>query len=201
MFQEGLIPLMEQGVITNRNKKFLPGKVVTSLVMGGRRLYDFIDDNPEVLFVDGSVTNNPSIIASNPKVAAINSAIEVDITGQVCSDSIGTRHISGVGGQVDFERGAALSQGGVPIICLPSTTKAKGNPNAIGDSRIVSTLKLGAGVVTSRYHSHYIVTEYGYAYLFGKNLLQRARAMIDIAHPDHREELHKVAFERFKTLV
>ncbi|ORX98996.1 acetyl-CoA hydrolase/transferase family protein [Basidiobolus meristosporus CBS 931.73] len=201
MFQEGLIPLMEKGIITNRNKKFLPGKVVTSFVIGGQRLYDFIDDNPEISFVDVTVTNDPVVISKNPKVAAINAAIEVDITGQVCADSVGTRHISGVGGQVDFERGAALSEGGVPIICLPSTTKVKGNPNVVGESKIVSTLKLGAGVVTSRYHSHYIVTEYGYAYLHGKNLLQRARAMIDIAHPDHREELHKAAFERFKALV
>ncbi|KAK9760685.1 hypothetical protein K7432_015037 [Basidiobolus ranarum] len=201
MFQEGLIPLMEKGIITNRNKKFLPGKVVTSFVVGSNRLYDFIDDNPEVAFVDVSVTNDPVVIASNPKVAAINAAIEVDLTGQVCADSVGTRHISGVGGQVDFERGAAMSEGGLPIICLPSTTKVKGNPDAVGESKIVSTLKLGAGVVTSRYHAHYIVTEYGYAYLFGKNMLQRARAMIDIAHPAHREELHQAAFERFKVLV
>ncbi|ORY01016.1 acetyl-CoA hydrolase/transferase [Basidiobolus meristosporus CBS 931.73] len=201
MFQEGLIPLMESGVITNRNKKFMPGKVVTSFVVGSKTLYDFIDDNPEVSFVDVSVTNDPVVIARNPKVAAINSAVEVDITGQVCADSIGTRHISGVGGQVDFERGAALSEGGIPIICLPSTTRVKGNPDAVGNSKIVNTLKPGAGVVTSRYHAHYIVTEYGYAYLFGKNLLERARAMIDIAHPDHREELHKEAYERYKVLV
>ncbi|KAK9727870.1 hypothetical protein K7432_001500 [Basidiobolus ranarum] len=201
MFQEGLIPLMESGVITNRNKKFMPGKVVTSFVVGSKVLYDYIDDNPEISFVDVSVTNSPVVISSNPKVAAINAAVEVDITGQVCADSIGTRHISGVGGQVDFERGAAMSEGGIPIICLPSTTRVKGDPNAVGHSKIVNTLKLGAGVVTSRYHAHYIVTEYGYAFLFGKNLLQRARAMIDIAHPDHREQLHKEAFERYKVLV
>ncbi|KAJ3081778.1 hypothetical protein HK102_002134 [Quaeritorhiza haematococci] len=190
MFAEGAIDLIEKGVITNLRKTFLPGKTVTSFVMGTQRLYDFVHDNPAVSFMDASVTNNPSIIGSNPRVTAINSALEVDITGQVCADSIGPQMVSGVGGQVDFERGAALSHGGLPIICLPSTTKH-------GESRIVSMLKQGAGVITSRYHAHYIVTEYGYAYLFGKNLHQRAKAMINIAHPDHRAELEKLAFERY----
>ena len=159
MFAEGVIDLLERGVVTNLEKTFLPGKIVTSFVMGSQRLYDFIDDNPTVVFLDASITNNPTIIGTNPRVTAINSAVEVDITGQVCAgklidcyyflylfslDSIGCKMISGVGGQVDFERGAALSKGGLPIICLPSTTKD-------GSSRIVSMLKQGAGVITSRY--------------------------------------------------
>ncbi|KAJ3128320.1 hypothetical protein HK098_004729 [Nowakowskiella sp. JEL0407] len=190
MFAEGAIDLLEKGVITNIKKKFMPGKTVTAFVMGTKRLYDFIDDNPSIAFYDAAVTNNPSIIGSNPKTTSINAAVEVDLTGQVCADSVGTRMISGVGGQVDFERGAALSENGLPIICLPSTT-----PN--GESRIVHTLKPGAGVITTRHHSHYIITEWGYAYLFGKNLIQRAKAMINIAHPDHRAELERLAFERY----
>ncbi|KAI8814696.1 acetyl-CoA hydrolase/transferase family protein [Cladochytrium replicatum] len=191
MFAEGAIDLMELGVITNDAKHFLPGKTVTAFVVGTKRLYDFIDDNPSVAFYDASVTNNPSIIGSNPKTTSINAAIEVDITGQVCADSVGTRMISGVGGQVDFERGAALSPGGLPIICLPSTTPK-------GDSRIVAMLRPGSGVITTRHHSHYIITEWGHAYLFGKNLIQRAKALIDIAHPKHRAELERLAFERYK---
>ena len=149
MFQEGLIPLMKSGVVNNMRKKFLPGRVVTSFIMGSKRLYDFVDDNIEIAFLESGLTNNPHIIGSNPNVTAINSAVEVDLTGQVCADSIGTKMISGVGGQVDFERGASLSSGGIPIICLPSLTKS-------GDSRIVPLLKPGAGVVTTRsrkYHS------------------------------------------------
>ena len=190
MFAEGVIDLVESGVVNNLYKRFLPGKILTSFVMGTRRLYDFVDDNPSVSFMDASVTNDIHYIGSNPGVTAINSAIEVDITGQVCADSVGTRMISGVGGQVDFERGAAMSKGGLPIICLPSTSKK-------GESRIVPILKPGAGVVTTRPHVHYVVTEYGIASLFGKNLVQRAKALIDIAHPDHRASLEKQAFERF----
>ncbi|KAI8927490.1 acetyl-CoA hydrolase/transferase family protein [Entophlyctis helioformis] len=187
MFAEGVIDLIESGVVTNLHKRFLPGKILTSFVM---RLYDFVDDNPSVSFMDASVTNDVHFIGSNPAVTAINSAIEVDLTGQVCADSIGKRMVSGVGGQVDFERGAALSQGGLPIICLPSTAKD-------GSSRIVPVLKEGAGVITTRPHVHYVITEYGAAFLFGKNLIQRAKALIDIAHPNHRAALEKQAFERF----
>ncbi|KAJ3178238.1 hypothetical protein HDU85_005235 [Gaertneriomyces sp. JEL0708] len=190
MFAEGLIDLMEQGVVTNFEKKYLRGKLVTSFVLGGPRVYNFVDDNPTVYFLDAAITNNPTIIGTNPKVTAINSALEVDLTGQVCADSVGFRMISGVGGQVDFERGAALSQGGVPIICLPSTTKD-------GKSKIVPAISYGAGVITTRHHVHWVVTEFGATYLFGKSLVQRAKALIDIAHPDHREELERIAFERF----
>ncbi|KAI8845422.1 acetyl-CoA hydrolase/transferase family protein [Chytridium lagenaria] len=187
MFEEGVIPLIDRGVITNLNKTFLPGKILTSFIMGTRVLYDYVHQNHSVAFMDASVTNNPSIIGSNPKVTAINSAVEIDLTGQVCADSVGSRMISGVGGQVDFERGAALSPGGLPIICLPSTAKD-------GSSRIVPVLRPGAGVITTRPHVHYVVTEWGYAFLFGKNLQQRAKALIGIAHPDHRAELEKAAF-------
>ena len=148
--------------------------------------------NPSIVVLNINYVNDTAVIRANPKVTAINSAIEVDITGQVCSDSIGTYHYSGVGGQMDFVRGAALSEGGKPIIALPSTTSK-------GVSRIVAFLKEGAGVVTTRAHAHYIVTEYGVAYLYGKNMRQRAKALIDIAHPNHREKLEREAFERFKT--
>ncbi|KAJ3266870.1 hypothetical protein HDU77_009330 [Chytriomyces hyalinus] len=188
MFQEGVIPLINSGVITNLNKKFLPGKILTSFIMGSRTLYDYVDDNPSVAFYDASITNDPVIIARNPKVTAINSAVEIDLTGQVCADSVGHKMISGVGGQVDFERGAALSPGGLPIICLPSTAKD-------GSSRIVPNIREGGGVITTRNHVHYVVTEWGTAFLFGKNLQQRAKALIAIAHPDHRAELERQAFE------
>lgn len=190
MFSDGLIPLIEKGVITNQHKKKHRGKTVASFVLGTRKLYDFVDDNPSVALLNIDYVNDTAVIRTNPKVAAINSALEVDITGQVCADSLGTYHYSGVGGQMDFIRGASLSEGGKPIIALPSTT-------SIGISRIVPFLKQGAGVVTTRAHAHYIVTEYGVAYLFGKNLRQRAKALIDIAHPNHREMLEKAAFERF----
>jgi acyl-CoA hydrolase len=159
-------------------------------MLGTRKLYDFVDDNPSIVVLNIDYVNDTAIIRTNPKVTAINSAIEVDITGQVCSDSIGTYHYSGVGGQMDFIRGASLSEGGKPIIALPSITKK-------GQSRIAAFLKQGAGVVTTRAHAHYIVTEYGIAYLYGKNMRQRAKALIDIAHPNHREALEKAAFERF----
>jgi acyl-CoA hydrolase len=190
MFSDGIIPLIEKGVITNQHKKKYRNKVVTSFMLGSRKLYDFVDDNPSVVVLNIDYVNDTSIIRTNPKVTAINSAIEVDITGQVCSDSIGTYHFSGVGGQMDFVRGAALSEGGKPIIALPSITKK-------GQSRIAAFLKQGAGVVTTRAHAHYVVTEYGIAYLYGKNLRQRAKALIEIAHPNHREGLEKAAFERF----
>lgn len=190
MFSDGIIPLVESGVINNKFKKKHRGKTVSSFMLGSRRLYDFVDDNPSIAMLGIDYTNDTAVIRQNPKVTAINSAIEVDITGQVCSDSIGTYHFSGVGGQMDFVRGASLSEGGKPIIALPSTTGKN-------ISRIVSLLKPGAGVVTTRAHAHYIVTEYGIAYLYGKNMRERAKALIEIAHPSHREDLERAAFERF----
>ena len=191
MFSDGIIDLVEKGVITNRFKTIHPNKTVTAFALGTRRLYDFVDDNPAFVFLDIDYVNEAYIIRRNAKVIAINSAIEVDLTGQVCADSIGTYQYSGVGGQMDFMRGAALSDGGKPVIALTSRT-AKGIP------RIVPLLKPGAGVVTTRAHVHYVVTEYGVAFLFGKNLRQRAQALIEIAHPDDREMLEKACVERFK---
>jgi len=192
MFSDGILPLIEKGIITNQHKKKHRGKTVSSFMLGSRKLYDFADDNPSIAMLGIDYVNDTSIIRTNPKVTAINSAIEIDVTGQVCSDSIGTYHYSGVGGQMDFMRGAALSEGGKPIIAIPSTTSK-------GKSRIVTLLKPGAGVVTTRAHAHYIVTEYGIAYLFGKNMRQRAKALIEIAHPNHREQLEREAFDRFRT--
>jgi acyl-CoA hydrolase len=154
-------------------------------------LYDFADDNPIIKSLAIDYVNDPRVLSQNPKVTAINSAIEIDLTGQVCSDSIGTYQYSGIGGQMDFIRGAALSEGGKPIIAMPSIT-------AKGISRIVPFLKQGAGVVTTRGHIHWVVTEYGTVNLFGMNMEQRAKELIKIAHPNHREELEKEAFERFK---
>ena len=191
MFSDGILPLVEKGVITNEHKKKYRGKIVTGFLLGSRKLYDFVDDNPSVVVLNIDYVNDTSVIRTNPKVTSINGAIEIDITGQICSDSIGTYHYSGVGGQMDFIRGAALSDGGKPIITIPSVTSK-------GISRIVPFLKQGAGVVTTRAHAHYIVTEYGVAFLLGKNMHQRARALIEIAHPDHREMLERAAFERFK---
>ncbi|MBV9787824.1 MAG: acetyl-CoA hydrolase/transferase family protein [Chloroflexi bacterium] len=193
MFSDGVIDLVERGVITGEQKRVHPGKIVATFVMGSRRLYDFVDDNPQVALLDVAYVNDTAVIRRNPQVTAINSAIEIDLTGQVCADSIGTRQYSGVGGQMDFIRGASLSQGGKPIIALPSVTRR-------GESRLVAMLKPGAGVVTTRAHVHYVVTEYGAVNLYGKNLRQRARALIDIAHPQHRAMLERAAFERFKTI-
>ncbi len=191
MCSDGIIDLFEKDIINNKYKNVHPNKTVTGFALGTRRLYDYVDDNPAFQFLDIDYVNDPHVIRRNNKMVAINSAIEIDITGQVCADSIGTYQYSGVGGQMDFMRGAALSEGGKPIIALPSRTSK-------GLSRIVSVLKPGAGVTTTRAHAHYVVTEYGVAYLFGKNLRQRARALINIAHPDDREELEKACFERFK---
>lgn len=190
MCSDGIIDLFEKDIINNSQKIIHPYKTVTGFAVGSRKLYDYVDDNPAFAFLDIDFVNDPHIISKNPKVVAINSAIEVDITGQVCADSIGSKLYSGIGGQMDFIRGAALSQGGKPIIALTSRTK-KGEP------RIVPFLKQGAGVVTTRGHVHYIVTEYGVAYLYGKNLRQRAKALIDIAHPDDREMLEKSCHDRF----
>lgn len=182
MFSDGLIPLMEAGVVTNRLKSVHPHRVVSSFAVGTRKLYDFLDDNPIVQFRAASFVNDPRMILKNPKVCAINSAIEVDITGQICADSIGRKIYSGVGGQVDFIRGAALSDGGKAIIAIPSRTKS-------GKSKIVCQLAQGAGVVTTRAHAQYIVTEYGSVNLMGKSLKQRAQSLISIAHPDDRDRL------------
>ena len=180
MFSDGIIPLVEQGVINNSQKTLHRGKIVASFVMGSRKLYDFIDNNPLVEFHPTEYVNDPFVIAQNEKMISINSAIEVDLTGQVCSDSLGTRFYSGIGGQVDFVRGAARSKGGRPIIALPSTV----DNGTI--SRIVPALKPGAGVVTSRGDVHYVVTEYGSAYLHGKSVRERAMALINVAHPKFR---------------
>lgn len=191
MCSDGIIDLMEMGVINNRKKRIHPNKSVTSFAVGTERLYKYIHDNPAFAFLDIDYVNDPHVIRRNAKVIAINSAIEVDLTGQVCADSIGTRQYSGIGGQMDFMRGAALSEGGKPIIALTSRTNK-------GVSRITPYLKQGGGVVTTRGHIHYVVTEYGSAYLYGKNLRQRAKSLIEIAHPDDREMLERACFERFK---
>ncbi|MCA9782636.1 MAG: acetyl-CoA hydrolase/transferase family protein [Calditrichaeota bacterium] len=189
MFAEGLLDLVERGVVTGKRKKIHPGKIVTSFAMGTRRLYDFVDDNPEVVFLDVEYVNDSANIRRNPNVTAINSALQVDLSGQVCADSIGTRIYSGVGGQMDFIRGATLSPGGRAIIALPSTA-AGGKV-----SRIAPMLAPGSGVVTTRAHVQYVVTEYGVANLKGRSLRERARELIRISHPDFREELEKQARE------
>src|SRR6185295_2605458 len=184
MFSDGLLPLLRSGAVDNSKKTTHPGRTVASFLMGSRALYDFVDDNPSVALLDCAYVNSPNVIARNPKVTAINSCVEIDLTGQVCADSIGTRIISGVGGQMDFLRGAAISSGGKPILALPSRTKSQ-------SPRIVPTLKSGAGVVTTRAHVHWVVTEFGATNLYGRTLDERARALISIAHPDDREALAK----------
>lgn len=191
MLSDGVIPLIEKGIINNTLKKLNTGRSVTSFLSGTRKLYDFVNDNPGIRVMDVAYVNDTSIIRQNPKATAINSAIEIDLTGQVCADSIGTFQFSGIGGQMDFIRGASLSEDGKPIIALPSTTSK-------GGSRIVPYLKQGAGVVTTRGHIHWVVTEYGAVDLFGKNLKQRGKALISLAHPDHRESLERSFFERYK---
>jgi acetyl-CoA hydrolase len=187
LFSDGIIDLFDQGVLTCERKSFHPGKIIAGFMLGTKRLYDFVDDNPIVELHPTEYVNDPYLIARNDRMVAINSAIEVDLTGQVCADSIGTRFYSGVGGQLDFIRGASRSQGGVPIIALPSTAK----DDMI--SRIVPTLNVGAGVTTTRNDVHYIVTEYGVADLYGKTVRDRAKALVDIAHPNFREELTESA--------
>lgn len=190
MFADGVLPLVEKGIINGANKAIDRGKMVSTFLMGSQKCYDFIDDNPMVLMQDVAYTNDPFIIAKNPKVTAINSALQVDITGQVGADSLGTTFYSGVGGQVDFIYGASLSEGGKAIIAMPSVTNK-------GISKIAPVLNLGGGVVTTRNHIHWFVTEYGAVNLYGKSLQERARLVISVAHPDHREALDKAAFERF----
>jgi acyl-CoA hydrolase len=182
MFSDGIIDLVEKGVITGELKRKRKNKIVSSFLLGTKRLYQFVHENPIVEMLDIGYVNDVHVIRQNQKAVAINSAIEVDLTGQVCADSIGQKIFSGVGGQMDFMRGAAYSEGGRPVIAMPSLTSK-------GESKIVQSLKEGAGVVTTRANVHYIVTEYGIAHLYGKNLQQRAKALIDIAHPDHREKL------------
>lgn len=194
MFSDGLIDLVERGVVNGVCKTIHPRKIVATFVMGTQRVYDFVHDNPMVAMLDVAYVNNPTVIQRNPKMTAINSALEIDLSGQVCADSLGTAPYSGVGGQVDFMRGSALSPGGKPIIALPTRTSK-------GLARIVPTLKPGAGVVTSRAHVHYIVTEYGVAYLHGASLRERARRLINIAHPDDREMLERDARDLWKLTV
>ncbi len=193
MFSDGVLPLIENGVITGEEKEIKTGKIVTCFAVGSQKLYDFIDDNPLVHFKEAGYTNDTSIIKKNPKVTAINSAIEIDLTGQVCADTIGQYQYSGVGGQMDFIRGASLSKGGKAIIAMPSITTK-------GVSKITPFLKEGASVTTTRAHVHYVATEYGVVNLFGKSLKERAKALISIAHPNFREELEREAFNRFKKL-
>ncbi len=187
LFSDGVIDLVEAGVLTNARKTLHTGKIIAGFILGTKRLYDWVDDNPLIELHPTEYVNDPFVIAQNERMVAVNSAIEVDLTGQVCADSIGPKLYSGVGGQLDFIYGASRSKDGVPIIALPSTAK--------NFSRIVSTLKPGAGVVTTRNHVRYIVTEYGVADLYGKTIRQRAQALINIAHPDFRDQLTREAKE------
>jgi acyl-CoA hydrolase len=192
MFSDGVLPLLESGVINNALKKVGQGRTVTSFAMGSKALYDFVHDNPEVTFLDVEFVNNPTVIAKNPRVTSINSALQIDLSGQVCADSIGPQIYSGVGGQVDFVLGATYSEHGKSIIALPST--ARGTET----SRVVATLAAGAGVVTTRAQVDYVVTEYGVAELRGRPVRERARDLIRIAHPDFREQLAREAFDTYK---
>ena len=189
IFSDGVVELVEMGVVTNERKTLHPGKIICGMILGSEHLYRFVHDNAMVEFHPQDYVNDPYIIAQNDNMISINSAIEVDLTGQVCADSMGHRIYSGVGGQVDFVRGAARSKGGKPILAIPSTAK----DGAV--SRIVPSLRPGAGVTTSRNDVHYIVTEYGVAYLYGKSIRQRVEALINIAHPDFRADLRKRARE------
>ncbi len=189
MFSDGILPLIEKGIITGEDKEIKTGKIVTCFAVGSQKLYDFVDDNPIVHFKEAGYTNDTAIIRQNPKVTAINSAIEIDLTGQICADTIGNRQYSGVGGQMDFIRGASLSKGGKPIFAMPSVTSK-------GISKITPYLKQGAGITTTRAHVHYVATEYGVVNLFGKNLKERAKALISIAHPMHRENLEREVYKQ-----
>jgi acetyl-CoA hydrolase len=192
MFSDGVVRLVEAGVITNARKTLHPGKIVVGFVLGTQKLYSWVHDNPLCDFHRQEYVNDPFVIAQNEKMVAINSALEVDLTGQVCADSIGTKFFSGVGGQLDFVYGASRSKGGVPIIALPSTASMRDGTVL---SRIVTTLKPGAGVTTSRNHIQYVVTEYGVAALYGKSIRQRTHQLIAVAHPDFRKDLEKQATE------
>lgn len=190
MFSDGILPLVEKGIVTGKYKNIDRGKMAACFLMGSKALYDFVDDNPRVAMMDVAHTNNVAVIRKLDNVTAINSALSIDITGQVCADSIGIKHYSGVGGQIDFIRGAGHSKNGKPIIALPSVTNK-------GVSKISPTLIEGSGVVSTRANIHWVVTEYGAVNLYGKTLQERARLLTSIAHPAHRESLEKAAFERF----
>jgi 4-hydroxybutyrate CoA-transferase len=190
LISDGVIDLVEAGVLTNSRKTLHTGKIIIGFILGSKRLYDWVDDNPLCEFHRTEYVNDPFVIAQNERMVAINSAIEVDLTGQVCSDSIGPKFFSGIGGQLDFIYGASRSKGGVPVIAMLSTNTSK---DGTLSSKIVSTLKPGAGVVTGRNHVHYVVTEYGVADLYGKSVRQRVKALIGIAHPDFRNDLEKKA--------
>jgi acetyl-CoA hydrolase len=192
LFSDGVIDLVDAGVMTNARKTLHTGKIVAGFIIGSRRLYNWVDDNPLIELHPTEYVNDPFVIAQNDRMVAMNSAIEVDLTGQVCADSIGPKLYSGVGGQLDFVYGASRSKGGVPIIALPSTTTTR---DGTVISRIVTMLKRGAGVVTSRNHVRYIVTEYGVADLYGKSIRKRAEALINIAHPDFRADMKREATE------
>ncbi len=192
LFSDGVIELVERGVLTSARKSLHPGKIVAGFILGTKKLYDWVDDNALIELHRTEYINDPFVIAQNERMVAINSAIEVDLTGQVCADSIGPKLYSGIGGQLDFIYGASRSKGGVPIIALPSTTTLRDGTMV---SRLVAMLKQGAGVVTGRNHVHYVVTEYGVADLYGKTIRQRARQLIGIAHPDFRKDLEKQAAE------
>jgi 4-hydroxybutyrate CoA-transferase len=185
LFSDGIINLVEAGVLTNARKTLHPGKIIAGFLLGTKRLYDWVDDNPLIELHPTEYVNDPFVIAQNERMVAINSAIEIDLTGQVCADSIGHKLYSGVGGQLDFIYGASRSKEGVPVIALPSTAKEY--------SRIVTTLKPGAGVITSRNHVRFVVTEYGIADLYGKTIRQRAQALINIAHPQYQDKLTEEA--------
>jgi len=188
MFSDGVIDLILNDVINGNNKGINPGRAMATFLMGSKKLYDYVDDNPFVEMRSSDFVNDVAIIRQNPKMVAINSAIEIDLTGQICADSIGTQLYSGVGGQMDYIRGASLSKEGKAFIALPSQTNK-------GISRIVPFLNKGAGVVTTRAHVHYVVTEYGVADLYGKTIKQRAKALINIAHPNHRERIEREFYE------
>ncbi len=192
LFSDGVIELVNEGVLTGARKSLHPGKIIAGFILGTKKLYDWVDDNPLIELHRTEYINDPFVIAQNERMVAINSAIEIDLTGQVCADSIGPKLYSGVGGQLDFIYGASRSKGGVPIIALPSTTTLKDGTLV---TRIASMLKQGAGVVTSRNHVRFVVTEYGVADLYGKSIRERAKQLIGIAHPDFRAELEKQAQE------
>ncbi len=192
LFSEGVIDLVEAGVLTNARKTLHPGKIVAGFILGTKRLYDWVDDNALIEFHRTEYVNDPFVIAQNDRMVAINSAIEIDLTGQVCADSIGPKLYSGVGGQLDFIYGASRSKGGVPIIAMPSMSISR---DGTVNSKITSMLKPGAGVVTSRNHVRFVVTEYGVAELYGKTIRQRANSLINIAHPQFRDELIRQAKE------
>ncbi|HRQ25299.1 MAG TPA: acetyl-CoA hydrolase/transferase C-terminal domain-containing protein, partial [Anaerolineales bacterium] len=192
LFSDGVIDLVNAGVLTNARKSLHPGKIVAGFILGTKRLYEWVHDNPLIELHRTEYVNDPFVIAQNDRMVAVNSAIEVDLTGQICADSIGPKLYSGVGGQLDFIYGASRSKGGVPIIALPSTAIMRDGTNI---SKITAMLKPGAGVVTSRNHVRFVVTEYGIADLYGKTIRQRAQALIKVAHPQFQDELTKQAKE------